>query len=109
MPTPENNSKADDLVKVDPEHYSLEFENERVRVLRVKLGPKEKSPMVKISPMVTVSLTDRDIKFQLPGGRTQRMFGKAGEVVWYDAREHLPENMSDQPYEGIAIMLKDQK
>lgn len=109
MPTPENNSPADDPVKLDPEHYSLEFENERVRVLRVKLGPKEKSPMLRFSAMVTVSLTDRDIKFLLPGGRTQRMFGKTGEVVWYDAREHLPENMSDRPYEGIAIMLKDCK
>jgi hypothetical protein len=28
--------------KVDPERYKVEFENDRVRVLRVKYGPREK-------------------------------------------------------------------
>jgi hypothetical protein len=109
MPTPETNPPVEDPEIADPKHYKLEFENEKVRVLRVKFGPKEKSPMVKISSMVTVSLTDRDIKIVLPGGRAQRVFGKAGEVGWYEAREHSPENMSDQPYEGIHILLKDHK
>ena len=109
MPTPETNPPVEDPEIGDPKHYKLEFENEWVRVLRVKFGPKEKSPMVKISAMVTVSLTDRDIKIVLPGGRSQRVFGKAGEVGWYEAREHSPENMSDQPYEGIHILLKDHK
>jgi len=109
MPTPETNPPADDPVNLDPKHYSVEFENDRVLVLRVKYGPKEKSVMHKVPPMITVSLTDRDVKILLPGGRTQRVFGKAGEVVWYDAREHLPENMSDLPYEGIHILLKDCK
>jgi hypothetical protein len=56
--------------------------------------------------MVTVSLTARDLKFTLPDGRTQHMLGKAGEVVWYDAHEHLPENLSSSPYEAVLIELK---
>jgi hypothetical protein len=32
-------------VKVDPKHYKVEFENERVRVLRIKYGAGEKSVM----------------------------------------------------------------
>ena len=109
MPTPESKIPVDDPVQLDPKHYSLEFENDRVKVLRAKYGPKEKSPMLRVPDMITVSLTDRDIKFTLPDGRTQRLFGKAGEVGWYDARRHQPENMSAQPYEGIHIMLKDSK
>ena len=27
---------ADDPVRVDPKHYKVEFENDRVRVLRIK-------------------------------------------------------------------------
>ena len=34
MPQP----TAEDPVKVDPRHYKVEFENERVRVLRIKYG-----------------------------------------------------------------------
>jgi hypothetical protein len=34
-----------DPVKVDSKHYSVEFENDKVRVLRIKYGPGEKSVM----------------------------------------------------------------
>ena len=36
---------AADPVEVDPKHYTVEFENDRVRVLRVKFGPHEKEAM----------------------------------------------------------------
>jgi hypothetical protein len=32
-----------DPVKVDSKHYTVEVENEKVRVLRIKYGPHEKS------------------------------------------------------------------
>lgn len=32
-----------DPLKADPKHYSLEFENDQVRVLRVRFGPHEKA------------------------------------------------------------------
>ncbi len=41
MPQP----TADDPVKVDSKHYKIEFENDRVRVVRIKYGPGEKSVM----------------------------------------------------------------
>jgi len=41
MPQP----TAEDPVKVDPKHYKVEFENDGVRVLRVKYGAREKSVM----------------------------------------------------------------
>jgi len=36
---------AQDPVEVDPRHYTVEVENEKVRVLRIKYGPREKSTM----------------------------------------------------------------
>ena len=41
MPQP----TADDPVKVDPKHYVVEFENDRVRVVRIKYKAGEKSVM----------------------------------------------------------------
>jgi len=38
MPQP----SADDPVKVASKHYHVEFENYRVRVVRIKYGPGEK-------------------------------------------------------------------
>jgi len=42
----ERAAEGDDVrcrsLKTDPKHYSLEFENDQVRVLRVRFGPHEK-------------------------------------------------------------------
>jgi hypothetical protein len=50
---------AEDPVKVDPRHYKVEFENERVRVLRIKYGPGEKSVMHSHPESITVFLNYR--------------------------------------------------
>ena len=97
---------AQDPVQLDPKHYIVEFENERVRVLRVKFGPHEKSVMHGHPEGISISLTGRDMKFNLPNGSMRHLLGRAGDVVWYQAHEHLPENLSAQPYEGIHIELK---
>ena len=34
-----------DATKVDPKHYKVEFENDQVRMVRIKYGPNEKSGM----------------------------------------------------------------
>jgi hypothetical protein len=36
---------AQDPVHVDPRHYTVEFENDQVRGLRIRYGPHEKSVM----------------------------------------------------------------
>jgi hypothetical protein len=41
MPQP----SGDDSVKVDPKHYKVEYENDRVRVVRIKYKAGEKSVM----------------------------------------------------------------
>ena len=62
---------AEDPVKVDPRHYKVEFENERVRVLRIKYGPGEKSVMHSHPEAIAVFLTDAHHKFTYPDGRTE--------------------------------------
>jgi hypothetical protein len=49
---------AADPVKVDPKHYKIEFENERVRVLRIRYGAGEKSVMHSDPESISVFLTD---------------------------------------------------
>jgi len=49
---------AQDPVKVDPNHYKVEFENAQVRVLRIHYGPREKSVMHYHPATVAVFLTE---------------------------------------------------
>jgi quercetin dioxygenase-like cupin family protein len=97
---------AQDPVKVDPKHYKVQFENDQVRVLRITYGPHEKSVMHDHPASVVVYITDANVKFALPGGKTEESHRKAGDTTWSPAGKHLPENLSDKPLEGILVELK---
>ncbi len=55
---------------------------------------------------VAVFLSDCDGRFTFPDGRTEAIQAKAGQAVWTDSTEHLPENLSDQPLDLILLELK---
>ena len=80
--------------KADPKHYKLEFENDQVRVLRVRFGPNEKGVLHEHKlPHVVVYLTDQ-------------ARGKRGEVRLDEAMTHTEQNPLDHAVERIAIDLK---
>jgi quercetin dioxygenase-like cupin family protein len=97
---------APDAVQADPKHYTVELETDKVRVVRVKYGPHEKSKMHSHPALIGVMLTDFHNRFTYPDGRTEEFGGKAGQVLNFPALEHLPENLSDQPLEVILVELK---
>ncbi|HZS52646.1 MAG TPA: hypothetical protein VFA54_17385 [Bryobacterales bacterium] len=86
-------SKIDPL-HVDPKHYSLELENDQVRVLRVRFGPREKGVLHEHTlEHIVVYLNDQ-------------ARGKAGEVRLDGPMTHTEQNPLDHPVERIAIDLK---
>jgi len=97
---------AQDAVKTDPAHYKVEFENDKVRILRFHYGPHEKSIMHSHPDAVAVFLTDGKVKFTLPDGKSVDASGKAGMAQFTPAQVHLPENMGDAPMDGVVIELK---
>lgn len=100
---------AQDPVKVDPNHYKVEFENAQVRVLRIHYGAHEKSVMHSHPASVRVFLTDVHAKFTYPGGKSEEVQGKAGETGWAKAGVHLPENTGDNGFELILVELKGKR
>jgi quercetin dioxygenase-like cupin family protein len=100
---------AQDPIKVDAKHYKVEFENDRVRVLRITYGPHEKSVMHHHPASLAVFLTDGQTRFTMPDGKTQDAPVKASSVRWSEAGEHLPENVGDKPFELILVELKTKR
>ena len=92
--------------KVDPTHYTVEFENKQVRVLRIRYGPREKSVMHSHPPGVAVFLTPHAVRFTYPDGRAEEVRANAGGAQWLPATTHLPENLTDQPLELVLVELK---
>lgn len=56
--------------------------------------------------LVGVFLTDAHFRFTYPDGKTEDISGKAGQVLYFPAFEHLPESLSGTPFEAIAVELK---
>lgn len=100
---------AQDPVKVDPKHYKVEFENANVRVLRVKVGPGEKSIMHQHPNAVAVFQSSGKSKFTFPDGKTEERDIVAGQAIWTPATIHLPENIGSTEFEVILIELKGEQ
>jgi len=97
---------AGDPVTLDPKHYTVEFENDRVRVLRVHYAPGEKSTMHGHPDCVLVALADAKARFHHPDGTSQDADIKAGQIMWTPAVEHQPENVSGTLIDAILVELK---
>ncbi len=95
-----------DPTEVDADHYTAEFENDRVRVLRITYGAGETSTMHYHPDSVAVYLTDHKVSFEMPDGSTQESETKAGEHDFVEGGLHLPTNTHDQPWELILVELK---
>ncbi len=99
-------SDAFDGVKIDPQHHKVEFENERVRVVRIIREPHAKIPMHEHLRYVTVALTDVSSKQTLANGSIVEAHRKAGEVGWREPVKHAVENLGDQRMEEIQVEFK---
>jgi len=97
---------AQDPTVVDAKHYKVMFENEQVRILKITYGPKEKSVMHEHPNAVAVFLTDGQIKFELPDGKSQDAAVKAGQAMFTPGGKHLPQNVGDKPFEVVLVELK---
>jgi uncharacterized RmlC-like cupin family protein len=102
-----NPATALDPLKVDPKHYRLEFENDQVRVFRVRIGAHESAPLHEhVLNRVGVYLTGQNFRVTGADGKVETQTRKAGEIAWGEATKHKEENLSDQPFEAVVVELK---
>jgi len=98
--------RAQDAVKADAKHYTVAFENDQVRVLKVHYGPGEKSAMHSHPNVVAVFLSDAKGKFTFPDGKSEDFNVKAGDAIWNESKTHLPENTGDKSFDVVVVELK---
>ena len=97
---------AQDPAVVNPKIVKVEFENDRVRVLRVRLGPHERLAMHSHPASAIVRLTERSARVIAPDGSSRDVQGSAGEFTWQEPTTHAVENLRNQPMENIEIEFK---
>ncbi len=99
-------SLAQDPTKVEPKHYKLDFENDRVQVVSVHYGPHEKSALHDHPGGVVVTLTEAHLRFTDENGKVREVYSKAGEVRWYPPFKHKVENLGDTTYDAVYVGVK---
>lgn len=97
---------AQDPTKVEPRHYKLQFENDRVQVVSVHYGPHEKSEMHEHPGGVVVVVTGGHLRFTDQNGKVTEVFAKPGEARWFPPFKHKVENVGDEPYNAVYVGIK---
>lgn len=97
---------AQDPTKVEPAHYRLAFENDKVQVVNIHYGPHEKSKLHAHPGGVVVVLTEGHLRFTDEHGKSQEVFAKPGESRWFAPFKHQVENLGDTPYNAVYIGIK---
>jgi quercetin dioxygenase-like cupin family protein len=97
--------RLQDAVTADSKHYSVEFENDIVRVLRVRLGAGDITPRHMHSAYCAIELSDSSLK----EGDGPTSESKAGQVFCGDATSHAPRNVGDALAESIVVEFKNRQ
>ena len=98
--------KGKDALAADPKHYKLEFENERMRVLRLTLKADEVVPVHDDRDALFVCLKECHIRLTRPGERSQDIHLQGGESRWIYADTRSEKNLSAQPLEMLVVETK---
>jgi quercetin dioxygenase-like cupin family protein len=104
--TPVDKAAASDPTVLDPDRYSVEFENEAVRILRIRYGVGDESVMHSHPESVAVFLTNAKAQLTLADGSSQTMSVAAGDFIYGPGGAHRPANTGDSPFEVVEIELK---
>lgn len=90
-----------------PNVYKLLTENDRVRVLDVRVKPGEKTKMHSHPDRVVYVLSDHRLKFTSADRQNKELELKAGQVLWIEAGAHTTENIGNTEAHNLAVELKD--
>ena len=95
-----------EALQADGKHFKLEFENDQVRVLRMKLASHQSTPVI-VEPRNTVAifLSDETAKTTDSKGAVATVTHKAGEAVWGNPVTQKIENTGTGPLEVVLVEL----
>jgi len=98
---------SQDSAKVSPKNVKVLLENNRVRVLEVRIGPGQKIPMHSHPPHLTYALSEVKGEYTSPDGKSTVNEAKSNQVFWSEAVTHSSVNVGSTEIHAIVVELKD--
>ncbi len=99
-------AQAADPAVTDRDHYTVMFENDRVRVLEYRDRPGDKTHEHSHPAFVLYAVGPFERRITLSDGKTLDRTFKGGEVMFSEAQTHIGENVGSTPTHVIMVELK---
>ena len=103
---PIDHGSAPDLLAAEPEQTKILLENERVRVLDVRVAAGQKQQMHSHPDHLVYPLSAYRIRHIAEDGSTSISEREPGEVVWIPAESHAGENVGETECHVLIVELK---
>ncbi len=98
-------ARCQDLVTVAPQAAKVEYEDARIRVVRLHIAANETLPMHDRPARVVIPLTTNDVITTRPDGTKSNVRVAAGQVAWSGPTKRSVVNLAG-PLENIIVELK---
>ena len=98
---------AQDLGDVAPQAVTIEHEDARIRVLRLRVAPQATLPLHQRPARVVVSLTANDALVTDAAGAERRVRTQPGEAGWGEPVSRRLANLAGKPLENVIVEIKD--
>lgn len=95
-----------DPLKMDAQHYRLDYENQHVRAIRLTLKADEAVPMHDDVDALAVCIQECHLRFTAPDGHVQDVHMESGETRWLYGDRHSARNLNTNPMEMLFIEVK---
>lgn len=105
--TSADNQEVPDAVVADVDHYSVEFENDAMRLVRVDYAAGEESVMHRHPALCSVTISETSWRMTDADGSVTENGGSVGEFSCNEASVHRPENAGTGPNQVILIELAE--
>jgi quercetin dioxygenase-like cupin family protein len=94
-----------DPIAVNPKIVSVEFESDRIRVLRVRFGPQDRLEWHSHPALAVIALTPNSRRTFRLDGTQQDSKADTGDVSWREPGTHAVQNLGES-FESIEIEFK---
>jgi len=82
------------------------LENERIEVARMVSRPGDKGQMKERPDRLLYIMQGARVRFHYPGGKTEDIVWKSGDIVYQKADNRQVENIDTKDLEYISVHLK---
>ena len=102
---PLSGAVGQDLVAVAPALAKIEYQDARVRVVRLKIPKHASLPTHDRPRRVVISLTANNVRLTRPDGTASETHTAAGDIAWSESAVRSVRNLGN-PVENIVVELK---